>query len=90
LQHAGALKDFFTIMKCFWTTCEALYTTVRVAPQAAGFCRSWKFDFFLAQNCELLLSNNCLLGRERVMETRAELHFSWVYTFSAMLSSLRI
>ena len=26
---------------------------------------------------------------ERVMETQAEFHFSWVYTFSAMLSSLR-
>ena len=22
-QQAGALEDFFTIMKCFWTTCEA-------------------------------------------------------------------
>ena len=75
-------------MKCFWTTCEALYTTVRVAPQAAGFCRSWRFDF-LAQNYELLQSNNCLLGSEKVMETRAEFHFSWVYTFSVMLSSLR-
>jgi len=66
----------------------SLYTTVRMAPQAAGFCRSWRFDF-LAQNYELLQSNNCLLGCERVMETRAEFHFSWVYTFSAMLCSLR-
>jgi len=88
MQQVGALEDFFTIMKCFWTTCEASYTTVRVAPQAAGFCRSWRFDL-LAQNYELLQSNNCLLGCERVMETRAEFHFSWVYTFSAMLSSLR-
>ena len=32
--------SFFTIMKCFCTTCEALYTAVRMAPQAAGFCRS--------------------------------------------------
>ena len=23
MQQAGALEDFFTIMKCFWTTCEA-------------------------------------------------------------------
>jgi len=75
MQQGCALEDFFTIMKCFWTTCEALYTTVRVAPQAAGFCRSWRFDF-LAQNYELLLSNNCLLGCERVMETREEFHFS--------------
>jgi len=59
-----------------------------VAPQAAGFCRSWRFDF-LAQNYELLQSNNCLLGCQKVMETWAEVHFSWVYTFSAMLSSLR-
>ena len=22
MQQAGALEDFFTIMKCFWTTCE--------------------------------------------------------------------
>ena len=29
--------SFFTIMKCVCTTCEALYTTVRMAPQAAGF-----------------------------------------------------
>jgi len=28
MQQVGALEDFFTIMKCFWTTCEALYTTV--------------------------------------------------------------
>ena len=41
------------------------------------------------KNYELLQSNNCLLGCERVMETRMEFHFSWVYTFSAMLSSLR-
>jgi len=34
LQQAGALEDFFTIMKCFCTTCEALYTTAREAPQA--------------------------------------------------------
>ena len=66
----------------------SLYTTVRVAPQAAGFCRSWIFDFF-AQNYELLQSNNCLLGCEKVMETWAEFHSSWVYTFSAMLSCLR-
>jgi len=58
MQQAGALEDFFTIMKCFWTTCEALYTTVRVAPQATGFCRRWRFDFFLAQNYELLQSNS--------------------------------
>jgi len=87
MQQTGALEDFFTITKCFWT-CEALYTTVRMAPQAAGFCRSWRFDF-LAQNYELLQSNNRLLGCKRVMETREEFHFSWVYTFSAMLSSLR-
>jgi len=62
--------------------------TQQCAPQAAGFCRSWRFDC-LAQNYELLQNNNCLLGCERVMETRAEFHFSWVYTFSAMLSSLR-
>ena len=23
MQQAGALEDFFTIMKCFWTSCEA-------------------------------------------------------------------
>ena len=48
MQQAGALEDFFTIMNCFWTTCEALYTPVRVPSQAVGFCRSWRFD--LAQN----------------------------------------
>jgi len=31
---------------------------------------------------------SCLLGNERVMETLAEFHFSWVHTFSAKLSSL--
>jgi len=41
--------SFFTIMKCFCTACEALYTTVRMAPQAAGFCRSWRIDLLLAQ-----------------------------------------
>jgi len=66
MQQAGALVDFFAIMKRFWTTCNALYTTVRVAPHADGFCRSWRFDFFLAQNYELLQSNNCLLGCERL------------------------
>ena len=80
--------SFFTIMKCFCTTCEALYTTVRMAPQAAGFCRSGRIDLFLAQKYELLQSNSRLLGCDRVMETRAEFRFSWVYTFSATLSSL--
>ena len=73
--------SFFTIMKCFCTTCEALYTTVRMAPQAAGFCRSGRIDLLLAQKYELLQSNSHLLGCERVMETRAEFHFSWVYIF---------
>jgi len=33
--------SFLTIMKCFCTTsaCEALYTTGRMAPQAAGVSR---------------------------------------------------
>jgi len=81
--------SFFTIMKCFCTTCEALYTTVRMAPQAAGFCRSGRIDLLLAQKYELLQSNSRLLGCERAMETSAKFHFSWVYTFSATLSSLR-
>jgi len=80
----GFLHHHEMLLDNLWS----LYTTVRVAPQAAGFCRRWRFDF-LAQNYELLQSNNCLLGCERVMETWAEFHFSWVYTFSAMLSSLR-
>ena len=81
--------SFFTFMKCFCTTCEALYTTLCMAPQAAGFCRSGRIDLLLAQKYELLQSNSRLLVCERVMETRAEFHFSWVYTFSATLSSLR-
>ena len=44
--------------------------------------------FILAQKYGLLQSNNCLLGRERVVETREEFHFSWFYIFSALLSSL--
>ena len=60
-----------------------------MAPQAAGFCRSGRIDLLLAQKYELLQSNSPLLGCERVMETRAEFHFSWVYTSSATLSSLR-
>ena len=83
-----APRSFFTIMKCFCTTCEALCTTVRMAPQAAGFCRSGRIDLLLAQKYELLQRNSRLLGCERVMETRAEFHFSWVYTFSATLNSL--
>jgi len=75
-------------MKRSCTTCEALYTTVRVAPQVASFCRSWRIDFLLAQKYELPQGNNRLLRCERVMETQAEFHFSWVYTFSAKLSSL--
>ena len=43
----------------------------------------------LAQKYELLQSNSRLLGCERLMETRAEFHLSWVYIFSATLSSLR-
>ena len=89
MQHAGALEDFFTIMKCFCTACEALYTTVHMDPQATSLCRSWRIDFLLAQKYEPLQSNSRLLGCERVMETRAEFHFSWDYTFSATLSSLR-
>jgi len=60
-----------------------------MAPQAAGFCRSGRIDFLLAQKYELLQSNSRLLRCERVMETRVEFHFSWLYTFSATLSSLR-
>ena len=90
MQQAGVLVDFFAIMKRFWTTCNALYTTVRVAPHVDGFCRSWRFDFFLAQNYELLQSNNCLLGCESVMETRAvSFSLGLQYTYSAILSSLR-
>jgi len=81
--------SFFIIMKCFCRTCEALYTTVRTAAQAAGFSRSGRIDLLLAQKYELLQSNSCLLGCERVMETRAKFHFSWVFTSSATLSSLR-
>ena len=51
--------------------------------------RSGRIDLLLAQKYELLQTNSRLLGCERVMETRAEFHFSWVYTFSATLSSLR-
>ena len=54
---------------------------MHVAPQAAGFRRSWWIDFFLAQKHELLQSNS--------LETWAEFQFNWVYTFSAMLNSLR-
>ena len=85
-MQQAAPWSFFTIMKCFCTTCEALYTIVRMAPQAAGFCRSGRIYLLLAQKYELLRSNSRLLGCERVMETRAEFHFSWVYTFSATLS----
>jgi len=53
-------------MKWFWTTCEAFYTTVRMAPQAAGFCRSGRIDLLLAQKYELLQSNSRLLGCERL------------------------
>ena len=81
--------NFCTIMKCFCTTCEASYTTVRVAPQADSFCGSWRIGFFLAPKYELLQSNSCLLWCKKVMETRVEFHFSCVYTFSATLSSLR-
>jgi len=88
MQQAGALEDFFTIMKCFWTTCEACtqqfaWLLKRLVFAEVGDLSSWQ------KNYELLQSNNCLLGCERVMETQAEFHFSWVYTFSAMLSSLR-
>jgi len=83
------LEDFCTIMKCFCTTCEALCTTVPVAAQAAGFFRSWRIDLFLALKYELLQNNICLLGCERVVENLAEFHFSLVYTFCAMFSSLR-
>jgi len=88
LDSKLAVKTFCHC-QCFCTTCEALYTTVRMAPQAAGFCRSERIDFLLAQKYELLQRNSRLLGCERVMETRAEFHFSCVYTFSATLSSLR-
>jgi len=64
--------SFFTIMKYFCTTCEALYTTVRMASQAAGFCRSGRIDFLLEQKYELLQNNSRLIGCERVMETWAE------------------
>ena len=76
--EGGRLGGFLHHHEMLLDNLRSLYTTVRVAPQAAGFCRSWRFDF-LAQNSELLQSNNCLLGCERVMETRVEFHCSWVY-----------
>ena len=87
-SRPAPLEDFCTIMIWFCTTCEALYTMVHMT-QAAGFCRSWGIDLFLAPKCELLQSNSYLLGCKKVMETRAKFHFSWIYTFFAMLSSLR-
>jgi len=80
--------SFFTIMKCFCTNCEALYTTVRMAPQAAGFCGSGRIDL-LAQKYELLQSNSRLLGCERVWKPGKSFILAGVYTFSATLSSLR-
>jgi len=62
-------------------------STVRMT-QAAGISRSWRIDLFLAPKYELLQSNSCLLGCGRVMQSQAEFHLSWVYIFSAMLSSL--
>jgi len=51
--------------------------------------QSWVV-YFQRYNCfSVSVREDCLLGWERVMETRAEFHFSCVYTFSAMLSSLR-
>ena len=67
----GFLHHYEMLLGNLWS----LYTTVRVAPQAAAFCRRGRFDF-LAQNYELIQSNNCLLGCERVMETRAEFHLA--------------
>ena len=84
-----AFGGFCVNLKCFGTTCEALQTTVRVAPQAAALCESWRIDLFVAAKFVLLQSNSCLLGCERVMEAREEFHFSWIYTFSVMLSSLQ-
>jgi len=55
----------------------------------ARFCRGGRIDLLLAQKYELLQSNSRLLGCERVMETWADFHLSWVYTFFATLSSLR-
>ena len=69
--------SFFTIMKCFCTTCEALYTTVRMAPQAAGFCRSGRIDLLLAQKYELLQSNSCLLGCVRLWKPGQSFILAW-------------
>jgi len=81
----GFLHHHEMLLDNLWS----LYTTVRVALQAAGLCRSWRIDFLLAQKYELLQSNSRLLGYEKVMETWAEFHFIWVYALSAVLSSLR-
>ena len=67
--------SFFTIMKCFCTTCEALYTTARVAPQAVGFCRSGRIDLLLAQKYELLRLDSKLDSDHRVA---FNLFRSWV------------
>ena len=60
---------------------------------ARDFSSSWSMrkleNWALAPKYELLQSNSCLIGCERVVETRAEFYFCWVYTFSAMFSSLR-
>ena len=81
----GFLHHHEILLDSLWSF---LHSSARRS-SSGRFFRSWRFDFLLAQNFELLQNNSCLLGCKRFVETCAEFRFSWVYTFSAMLSFLR-
>ena len=70
-----AWQHTHVVTKAFWMNEETKFNLPPI----------WHERKFSSQ----LQSNSRLLGCERVMETRAEFHFSWVYTFSVTLSSLR-
>ena len=79
-----------------WNASAQLQLVKLCTPQGAWLLKrlafpegSGRIDLLLAQKYELLQNNSRLLGCEKVMETRAKFHFNWIYTFSAMLSSLR-
>jgi len=87
MQQAGAWEDFSIIMKCFRTTCEACtqqcaWLLKQLVFAEVGDLTSWH----KTMNC-YRATIVCLDAK--VLWKLGQFHFSWVYTFSAMLSSLR-
>jgi len=91
LQGKCAKRCHLRIFAPWWNTSAQLVKLSipqRTWLKADEFCESQKIAFFLAPKCELLKNNQLSAWMRKGIETQEVFHFSWVYTFSAMFTSL--